>query len=91
MLLMEPASSEKPLRAQDNVVTNDEMGQKTYEDGIREGRIRGIEETVTHHGRRLDNVESRMTAQERITYALLGAIALIEILPTIQGVVGVGG
>lgn len=62
----------------------------TYEEGLREGRLRGIEETISNHGQRLDRHESRLTAQERITYALLGAIALIEILPTIQSAVGGG-
>ena len=56
----------------------------TYEDGLREGRIKGIEETVAHHDSRIFSVEKRITAQERITYALLGAIALIELLPTIS-------
>lgn len=60
----------------------------SYEDGLREGRIRGIEETIQSHGSRLDRHESRLTAQERITYALLGAIALIEIFPTIQRALG---
>jgi len=66
----------------------DQLHPHTYEDGLREGRLRGIEETIQNHGSRLDRHDSRLTAQERITYALLGAIALIEILPTIQNVVG---
>lgn len=63
---------------------------KSYEDGLAEGRIRGIEETISEHGRRLDKHESRLTAQERITYALLGAITLIQIFPAIQKVAGLG-
>ena len=63
--------------------------EKSYEAGLREGRIRGIEETINSHTVRLDKHESRLTVQERITYALLGAIALIEILPTIQSLSGI--
>jgi len=69
----------------------DQSQDKSYEAGLREGRIRGIEETIISHSARLDKHESRLTAQERITYALLGAIALIEILPTIQSLSGMGG
>lgn len=61
-----------------------ENNERTYEAGLREGRIRGIEETIVTHSARLDKHETRLTSQERITYALLGAIALIEILPTLQ-------
>ena len=63
-------------------------GHHTYEDGLREGRLRGIEETISNHSTRLDRHESRLTAQERISYAVLGAIALIEVLPTIQNALG---
>lgn len=61
------------------------MTEKTYEDGVREGRIKGIEETVNHHDARLNSVEKRLTGQERISYALLGAIGLMQVLPAIQG------
>ena len=64
-----------------------ENNNHTYEEGLREGRLRGIEETIQNHGSRLDKHEMRLTAQERITYALLGAIALMELLPTIKGIV----
>ncbi len=59
-----------------------------YEDGLREGRLRSMEGMIETHSSRLDRHESRLTAQERITYALLGAIALIELLPTIKVMLG---
>ena len=62
--------------------------EKSFEDGLHEGRLRGIEETVTNHGTRLDNHESRITSQERITYALLGAVALLNLLPVLKGLFG---
>lgn len=60
------------------------MESQDYADGLREGRLRGIEETVTNHGARLDKHEGRITAQERISYALLGAVALLNLLPVLQ-------
>ena len=61
------------------------MDKLTYDDGLKEGRIRGIEEVIKDHGVRIGRHEDRITAQERITYALLGAIALLEVLPTLKG------
>lgn len=58
----------------------------SYEDGLREGRLRGIEETISHHSDRLDKHESRISSQEKISYAVLGALALMEVLPTLQKV-----
>ena len=62
----------------------------TYEDGLREGRLKGIEETVQHHSERLTSAERRLTSQERISYSLLGAIMLIELLPTLASLGGNG-
>jgi hypothetical protein len=61
--------------------------QLSYEDGIREGRLRAIEEGQKRVHERMDNHERRLTAQERITYALLGALALMQIWPAIQAMV----
>ena len=60
------------------------MSDSEYQDGLREGRLRALEESEANHGRRLDMHERRLTAQERITYALLGAIALVQILPVLK-------
>ena len=61
---------------------------KDYEDGLHEGRLRGIEETVNMHGTRLDSHETRITSQERITYAILGAVALLNLLPVLKSIFG---
>lgn len=63
------------------------VNHTSYEDGLREGRLRGIEETVVKHGDRLDKFEIRLTSQERISYALLGAVALLNILPILRQVI----
>ena len=55
-----------------------------YQEGLRDGRIAALEQQANSHAKRLDSHERRISAQERITYALLGAIALLEVLPTIQ-------
>lgn len=62
------------------------MADERYLEGLREGRLRGIEETVVKHGERLDKFDLRLTSQERISYAVLGAVALLNILPLIKAV-----
>ena len=69
-------------------MTENEVQRKTYEDGLREGRLRGIEETITDHGERIAMLERRAVAQERITFGLLGALALFQLLPTLKAVTG---
>jgi hypothetical protein len=64
--------------------------REAREEGLREGRIRGIEETIKNMGVTIERHDSRLTAQERITYALLGAIALLEIIPTIRSIIDGG-
>ena len=57
-----------------------------YEAGRRDGRIESLERVQEAHNSRLDKHEIRLQTQERITYALLGAIALIEFIPLAQQV-----
>jgi len=56
----------------------------TYEDGLHEGRLRGIEETISKHGGRLDNHETRIASQEKIIYAILAVVALMQMAGIIQ-------
>ena len=59
----------------------------SYEAGRRDGRIEALERSHKEHGDRLDSHEKRLQIQEKITYALLGAIALIELIPAIKGII----
>ncbi len=61
------------------------MDDKSYQDGLREGRIRGIEETIRRHGEKHEQLERRMTAQERISFGILGAMVLVNVLPALKG------
>ena len=64
------------------------MIDRTYEDGLRDGRIENANKRAEDAHMRLDVHAKRLTAQERITYALLGAIALIELFPQIRAALG---
>lgn len=55
-----------------------------YEAGLRDGRIEAIEQMQAHQNRRLDDHSDRLRSQERVVYGLIGAIALIEIIPAVK-------
>lgn len=55
-----------------------------YEAGLRDGRIEALNQVLQHHNERLDKHERRLILQERVTFGLLGAIALLEFLPILQ-------
>jgi len=63
------------------------MTADDYEAGKRAGKIEEFERLLCAHNARLDQHERRLQIQERITYGLLGAIALIELAPVIKGLI----
>jgi len=64
------------------------VNDEAYKEGLRDGRIESLERANEKAHSRLDAHEMRITAQERITYAILGAITLIQVWPAIQGMIG---
>jgi len=64
------------------------MTEKSYEDGVREGRRESHEQRIDHAHQRLDGHENRITAQERIVYAALGAWGFIVVWPTLKALIG---
>ena len=60
------------------------MTDTDYEDGRRDGRIDSIEHMQSYHSDRLDHHESRLQVAERILYALIGALMLIETAPLLK-------
>ena len=63
------------------------MSTDEYNQGLRDGRIDAIERMQSQHNDRLDHHENRLQAAERIIYALIGALMLIEAAPLIKGFV----
>jgi hypothetical protein len=56
--------------------------------GLKEGRLLSLERTVVAHAKKHDSHEDRFKYLERIVWGLVGAIALIQILPEIKGFLG---
>ncbi len=62
-----------------------DMTEHDYDAGVRDGRIEAIERMQVDQNKRLDEHSDRIRAQERVVYGLIGAIALIEVLPALRG------
>lgn len=60
------------------------MTNHDYESGVRDGKIAALEEECRRHATRMDSHERRLQLQERITYGLIGAIALANFLPDLK-------
>ena len=57
--------------------------EKTYEDGLVEGRLTAVEHMQTNQNLRLDNHGQRISALERAMWVVIGAIAALEFFPII--------
>lgn len=64
------------------------MGERSYEDGVREGQFNSLKIIQAQHEVRLDKVETRVSTLERVAYIVLGAIALVQIAPALKGFMG---
>ncbi len=62
---------------------------KTYEDGLREGRLASIETVLADHKGRLDNHSQRIRLLERVMWIMFGAIALLEFAPKVQALMAI--
>lgn len=62
--------------------------QSDYSRGLRDGELRALEGSVGQLQLQVERHDTRITAQERITYALLGIIAFIEFLPALREISG---
>ena len=54
---------------------------KTYEDGLRDGKITSLEAMQSSQNKRLNNHSDRLSNLERTSYLMIGAILFIEFFP----------
>lgn len=62
------------------------MDLHTYEEGLIEGRVQAMERIMEHHETKLREIDSRTRMMERVMWGVLGAIALIQLLPMFREV-----
>lgn len=57
------------------------MTGRTYEEGLRDGQIQAIEETIGGHNDRLNHHSGRLRTIERVIYIGLGGLYALQALP----------
>jgi hypothetical protein len=55
--------------------------ERTYEDGVVQGRLSAVEHMQTGQNVRLDNHSTRISSLERAMWVVIGAIAALEFFP----------
>ena len=55
--------------------------EHSYEEGLIAGRMQAMERILEHHETKLREIDSRTRMMERVMWGVLGAIALIQVLP----------
>lgn len=63
--------------------------KKTYEEGLRDGKIFSLEETQEKHSKRLDSHSSRLSKMEKVIYIGLGGLIVLDALPMLSNVIGI--
>ena len=63
------------------------MDNHEYEDGVRDGKIATLEQVLKNHESRMDSHERRLNLLEKTSFALFGAIALAEFLPSLKNLI----
>lgn len=54
-----------------------------YGDGLRDGKIQALEQITGQHHDRLNDHGQRLAVLERIAWALMGIIALVQLWPAL--------
>ncbi len=72
-------------------MTEAEDLQAAFQKGKHEGEIIGqllaLEKMQSIQGNRLDRADKRLTATERVQYALIGVVGFIQFLPKIEAII----
>lgn len=60
---------------------------KTYCDGLREGKLITLERRMDSTDTRIDHHEKRLQILERLAWIMFGGLLLLRFLPEIQGII----
>jgi len=66
------------------------MSDKTYDDGLREGRVTALEAYVSAHGKRLDHHSRRLRFLEVSISIGVGGLLLLQLFPVLTDIFSVG-
>ncbi len=60
------------------------MAERTYQEGLVDGKIEALEAMVAQHTNRMDNHSTRLQLLERSLWLTLGVVTAIEFLPKVM-------
>ena len=63
------------------------MPTRSYEDGLRDGKIEALENTQADHASRLDAHSARLDKMERIIWVAIGGLIVLQAMPQISRVI----
>jgi len=61
---------------------------KTYDDGLRDGKIQAIEDIEIRQNERLDNHGTRISNLEKALYGVMAIVVFIEFAPQLKAFFG---
>lgn len=59
--------------------------EKSYKDGLIEGRLSAIDDILRDHKEQLENHSSKISNLERVAYIVMGTMIAIQIIPELKG------
>jgi hypothetical protein len=69
------------------MINDTEVGRtkikEAYNRGLKDGEINSLEDSVERAHDRIDKHEVRMTALERVMYAGMGVLVMIQVMPQV--------
>lgn len=65
----------------------DEAHNRSYLEGLRDGQLQELEFRMDKTDKQMESHELRLRILEKISYAMLGVVGLIEILPAIEHII----
>jgi len=60
------------------------MGDLSYDDGLRDGRLDALEHMQAMQNDRIANHSQRIAMLERVAWILIGVVGFLQLGPTIQ-------
>ena len=63
------------------MAASNQQSHKSYDDGVRDGKIEALEATSAKHSERLDRHSKRIALLEKAAWVVLGIVLAIQLVP----------
>jgi len=59
--------------------------EKAYKEGLRDGKLESMERILLCHAQEINDLKSSVASLQKMNYALVGAVALMQFTPALRG------